>query len=1010
MDQDALIFDRLQPILAGFSAATPNNVTIIISLIADAVGQRVADWIGRWVTQKSDPTEFMRKLLEGHNLSPPNYRWVLDHFSTSERILTTSEVEGIVAQFLKSIRPALLDFITRKHPLNQWVPDPKLPHAEFLRNLNLPALPDSKPDMLLHNLGSFLHNPVLLERLLHTFPRDKHTARDHIVINTSGSGKTRLLLEGLCLFWGLYFTSLVDSHQHGSYDLENAIAAISEHPGFTEILPREMSAQHQKQLKQNQTIARQRIREVVVARMCILEEFCRLSGGALKMNDGHKKRWLLLQLQPFSGPGSSQDIFAALAHAIRGANTPYLQRTVPEMLDSDMTRALRGEGTDPRAHPPGFFCIIDEAQSAATTYPLAFRSHLDVTLPRPVLREAAEIIRIPSRKVNRIIAGTGMSGALVREVLASSMAKETASTTATDLGGFDDPTVQKDFMRSLLPDDYKDTPSAERLYERASRWLHGRFRFTTAFMRELLANGYQSPHRLLDAFIASSTSPPPQVDSMDVADVVFKPGFTPTDGKLLSDEEPPLNLTLTERSKFNFKMIQADKSGTRSTLQKIALKFLLRSDVSSLVVTSGERAYMESGVARLKIVETSAGNAPTLKIDEPIVILSLLQWFHENVEPTQHNLMLAARAGLNAALGGNALEEYWAYYFTAVFTPDTPLDVIFTFAPDATPSWAKKSAKLVSIYGVPAPNPSGRILESASIGLLARPSATLGIGGSKEQTLAWLDHQFHEVFCFPDKVFGPDIMFVLELHNGKRIWVAFQSKYASKTLIDIDVVTRGIDTVKPSRFFHSEAPKWNSDALQRLDALPNRLNDGTAGPHSVLRAIGGWPGRLGLHSRAKDHVLYKDDQGHPIAEINITHFSKVTKALHPGESSTFVEDGIKWATKRKSAKPPADGRASKRRKGTSSTITGTSEPPATPTDGRSLSPIDYGSDSESNEEPRIAPSDDDEIVGKNKMAMPTKQVDFGYLIRPIKPAAVPFLDNLYFGPTGRSRSYSTLPV
>ncbi|KAJ7655412.1 hypothetical protein B0H17DRAFT_956478, partial [Mycena rosella] len=37
--------------------------------------------------------------------------------------------------------------------------------------------------------------------------------------NTSGSGKTRLLFEGLCHEWGFYFASKRDSSGLGWYDL-----------------------------------------------------------------------------------------------------------------------------------------------------------------------------------------------------------------------------------------------------------------------------------------------------------------------------------------------------------------------------------------------------------------------------------------------------------------------------------------------------------------------------------------------------------------------------------------------------------------------------------------------------------------------------------------------------------------------------------------------------------------------------------------------------------------------
>jgi hypothetical protein len=56
-------------------------------------------------------------------------------------------------------------------------------------------------------------------------------------MNTSGSGKTRLLLEGLCSHWGFYFTcSNSGTNAIGSIDLPNLISSMDTKTGFRKML------------------------------------------------------------------------------------------------------------------------------------------------------------------------------------------------------------------------------------------------------------------------------------------------------------------------------------------------------------------------------------------------------------------------------------------------------------------------------------------------------------------------------------------------------------------------------------------------------------------------------------------------------------------------------------------------------------------------------------------------------------------------------------------------------
>ncbi|KAJ7211018.1 hypothetical protein C8J57DRAFT_1097931 [Mycena rebaudengoi] len=50
---------------------------------------------------------------------------------------------------------------------------------------------------------------------------------------------------------------------------------------------------------------------------------------------------------------------------------------------------------------------------------------------------------------------------------------------------------------------------------------------------------------------------------------------------------------------------------------------------------------------------------------------------------------------------------------------------------------------------------------------------------------------------------GPDLLFVLELKDGSRIWVAVQSKYAGGPLLSAETLRGAMRSVTPSNYFKS---------------------------------------------------------------------------------------------------------------------------------------------------------------------------------------------------------------
>ncbi|KAJ6449438.1 hypothetical protein C8R47DRAFT_358486 [Mycena vitilis] len=884
---------------------------------------------------KIDAAKLLKDILASHGKR--DYQWIFDNFWGSQ-IIDQEALKKIIDQYSAQIEPLLNDYIAQKAPLPFWQPDKKTKNYEFLRSLHIPML-HGGPDMLLHGLGRFEKDPILQSRVEPIFHNniDQHT----VVMNTSGSGKTRLSVEGLCQFWGIYFTSSVDSQGHGSVDLQNTIEALERDGDFTPMLPEtDYEALHER----NCAIARSRFAELVYARFVIFEQFCLLAkeSSSGKLLDEHRRYWVLLQLKP-RNLGGPWDVFAELTSRIKGSDCPQHPLASRINAVAERVRLLIRGSDGPKVVP--LFCVLDEAQSAARKYLGAYlsRRFLDRIL-RPILREiVAACVAVIGLWL--IVAGTGMSKTVVQEAMASAIAKGKSYKTYHDVGGFHQGTAQINYMKSLMPDSFKDTPEARNLLKLAHYWLRGRFRFTAALMGQLLLSGFQDSEVVLQQYIYAATAPQGRLDEHILSS---RGGFTATGGSLDRLIGKPPERIVKGLTAFKFERLKAHER-LFTTIKILISKCYMRGSIG-IELTDSEFDAVEYGFARFAprnaAARVDSQQRPfKVVLDEPLVLLALEQWLGEKDLPIHEGLSLRARLGEHSASGSNGLEEYFAFYLSTVFNDDTPLTSIFRFDPAQIPDWAKKPAKLVSLYNRERPwdRDPGRIqdeLESGRVTQASRPSVSLGIGKDVKK---WLDHRSEAPFLFPDTNMGPDIMFVLELSDEarSRIWVAVQSKYSDETLLVKPQLESALRSVTPQRFYlgnekgpphtpkEKEAAKEregrNKETLPLLKALPRRLEKG-AGTYSLLRVVAAWKSRINLHERgAKDNQppppppqdppagryasrstrnehpthdvppakpkskldWYSDSQRHPVVELDIEYMARQIQMLHPQENPDF---------------------------------------------------------------------------------------------------------------------------
>ncbi|KAJ6472329.1 hypothetical protein C8R47DRAFT_1221831 [Mycena vitilis] len=949
------IHAKLVQIIGGYSNPTERNVDALLGAIASCGGrynniQLIKIWRGKFGTARDE--QLFEELVDETISGRKQYLAILDCYTNPGPGAEMSDeaFDLAVNSFLTKLRPELEKFIRSENPLPLWVPAPESPYAEFLTAMKIPVSQGGRPDMVLHDLGSFERDPELDARLNEIFLRYilDGTIHNILVLNTSGSGKTKLMLEGLCKYWGFYFTCRVDAFGHGSTDLQNTITSrIAEDEAFRQTLPpsnplRTAVAQN------NSLIATARLRELLVARLFIFTLFCDIIGGSL--TDAHKRLWVLLQLRPTQAAKGFWDIFDSLTQRIQGMDEDYRDNTIRSLTEDLHDRLAR------KRDDPPFFIVIDEVQAAASgemSLAQAFTS--TGTEPgrkyffRPIAREIARHLVIPGLPLALNITGTSLDKHLIEDILSTRILKDRATSTIKDIGAFSTLEQQRKYLERRMPPIFAQrTVEMNAFFTRAFRWLRGRYRFTAMFLQELMARNFERPHEVLSSYVMRCTQVPlRESDELSA-------GFSPSDGDRF------LNSALKAIEKWDtFDFMRFDNmkpdSNILLVLSEFVRRYWMRSHLEAFPVTDGQYKLVVAGFARYSKQETDGRDI--VSIDEPLAVLALIEWLRICHVPFSEGLRTRAAVGVTESTGVNGLEEYLAFYFSAVFDDHTPLDAIFKFSPEHTPQWAKQPARLVSLFRDQNEIQEGRVQE------YSRPSVCLGTGGGgKPNTFKWLKHESPEPFCFPDQDMGPDIIFILKLRDKDEslIWVAVQSKFnTGKGMFPVDKLHDTLVSVIPANFY-SKPPveketkkkkesanqkdaekkqtkeeatrkaketaaltrKINNQAvLELIDALPRRLSPALqkegAGLHSVLRVIVAWPGHPSLHERSDASSLkglYEDEEQHPVVEINQDHWGSVMDRLHPATEGFIRSATVYFEAGNKKRVAVGDQRALKRTK------------------------------------------------------------------------------------------------
>ncbi|KAJ6584170.1 hypothetical protein DFH09DRAFT_267454 [Mycena vulgaris] len=872
-----IVYQKLYKVLSrafqsfDFPESSDADIHILCSCIAPCMGKDASDLMEIWKRRGGNQTsnaQFIAEVKQATDNGGTDYEFLLHKFSASVNTLGPERVDQLISSYLSEIRPTLKRFLTSAEPIELWVPDEtdsEVPRAytDFLKGLKIPASAKNGPDMLLHDLGNFKRSKALQQRIDKLF-RSGSSSRT-ILLNTSGSGKTRTVLEGLCQKWGLYLTCHVDTEGRGSMDVQKTISErIEKDPCFEPNLP---DTDFEKVHKVNCAIARRRFGEVLLARLCIFEFFCTVAREVCGSNltAEHKRLWVFLQIRPSCLGPQHGDIFNVLTEKILGAEKRHCGELIKDKIQN--IYHLVNQDTSPAP----LFCVIDEAQVGATLLTKAFKStttNNGEINERPILRELVWATEELNMSLN--ITGTAINKQVIEAIMASPVLKDTSFNTVTHFGAFNVPGEQVAYMKQFLPISLAETPAFQGLFGRVAFWLKGRYRFTAAYMKDLLAAGFKKPHLMLNEFIRLSTVfPIPRAVGL-----AMSRGFKPSDSpELLEGGE----VQISELIHFRFDKLKQHPS-LEVVIRALTSQFWMRSSIEPRIASAAQFDLIACGFARYAETDTGNRKNPKITLDEPLALLALGEWLQIIDTPLAEMLRVAAAKAVTEANGANGLEEYLALYFSAVFDKETPLTKIFRFHEDVhPPEWAEHPATLVSLYTVKSDSENvdentnsenddemtssenddedggeWEEVKSGPVEHQMRPSVTIGKGASTpEATLNWLSfHDDHRApICFPDKFMGPDLVFILRLRDENRslIWVALQSKFSSENTLPAGTIRKAITTVTPDQFYglRKEQPvsdgnvdehgkkgggmskekreNYRRQVLELLDALPNRL-------------------------------------------------------------------------------------------------------------------------------------------------------------------------------------------
>ncbi|KAG6808850.1 hypothetical protein H0H92_002577 [Tricholoma furcatifolium] len=782
----------------------------------------------------------------------------------SEKIRATQFQDAIyhTIERFQHILEGKVDLIQTWKP--DTVDDDVLRHCE---SLQVPII-DDKPSLLLHRLGE--NNSFALEGVL---------------FNTSGAGKTRLVLEGLCAEWGFYFTCSNEISECGSADLRWVLDGSCN--GYLRILGiTVLNDKNPTNEMKNKNHADRCFLAVLCARLLVFK--CLLAvykeGGCDITPAKLRRIWLFAQLDTkLLGRPERPDLFLELTTLLCYVPTSTALLSIVKRIAKDCVTFI---GTISSAQI--LYLVIDEAQVAVLAHSNSFLS--DENEYRPALRAMLRTWNWQGSNINHILTGTSMNMAKMTGAISSTFGKTRHDDTIKATGSFiesDDQIVR--YLNYYLPPSYLKTESGQELVSRAQYWLFGRQVFQqlrNRYVQYLIQKNFRCYHKFLTSYIRDITA------------------FTPTDAEYWEGLEDP-TCEPGSAAVMSLDFSRAKGAETR-LIDEVERLVNLR-----LITGCMEFEKATDTLINIKLVECGFARYPggqaRSRFDEPLAYLAADDWIAGH--RSRHKFFFSRLQ--NNTGRGNGFERYTAFCISHIFQNSTLLSDYFKFSDiNKGKLLSGRTAKLVSCWIDSSKTfrvaPVVFPFENTSNSSRSSPSKMLGFDSKDPiDDLKWLRFEHNAPFLFPHNNFGPDLMFRLQLEGGNEelITVALQTKYRSLASgVTKKVLTAAFRSVTPHNFWrfkdtdvffcHDKLPDLHLDTINALKSLPNRFSD----YHTVIRGLfifpAVWEGRNNdaitadtlakINDRKRKKPIIKDsDRIHELFVMPIDPIEELTREMEP---------------------------------------------------------------------------------------------------------------------------------
>ncbi|KZW00139.1 hypothetical protein EXIGLDRAFT_762003 [Exidia glandulosa HHB12029] len=683
-----------------------------------------------------------------------------------------------------------------EHLLPLWDPKPEnrglatwdVDEISRLRRLNIPGnTAPSIPDLGIYALGH-------LDALDPAFPNtlnDFVNGENHTFLSdASGVGKTRLVTEALDRYGGFYFTCTAGTslNAHGSADLATALTEIRTQgvygSGLFEniAISKRMSRRATAELAHNQRHVRRIFDRLLLSRLLVFNEFCSQSSTRGLAEERARRIWLLLQLRPD----------ATLHHDY--FYTVY--RTVEFLHDEEVAHRLGSalEACGSRIS----YVVIDEAHIAQDRFRHAFAtSTYEAPRHASILRELIKCFadHLPQQRL--VVSSPQLDLPLMIDAIADS---NNTTKDVRHFGGLrtlDSVERCTDYLNHFFPNVFSPED-----YRQVYTWTRGRMRFLALLTTYTLMFGARNMLQCLYALVSVLVDYNPRG---------VEPPLAKHDDFRLETVLPLLDYK------------DMDRSAAWPTLRKSVVDYALHGR------TEPRLEHCASLVSLNAAHFLDSGSSPSAVVDEPIILLRLTRWVETSARASIFGVIRRKLEDNTFDLNEAAFVEGFApVLWRALKTFN--MSACFDF-PGLRPDWVQHRASIVL--------PCFGRRRRPFVPLTARPeSLLLHVVETSDDVFKWLNDA-SEPFLIPDKDFGAELLFMLDLHGDAQVLVTVHTKFS-----EVKRTRRDLRAVPPRpEEFYRKSPEDNQrlmDILAKLPPLPigsrkrTRGSDATKVRHARL--------------------------------------------------------------------------------------------------------------------------------------------------------------------------------